>query len=256
MFHPIYNQDGTVAAFRVLCLVIVAFCMMAYAVIFLGKSGVIPEIGEEVHSQSTVSDEEAKAEAARKKAEHEKAAKAEAQAQARRQETLRLEQVRNTALSELESGVHFLESCGAVNPGFEGCTLSFSKTVSGNYTVRSEAADDGFFILLEAQGKQLNDKCRTFFADSGGIYAATNQAGLDDPGCLPQAFMDVADSDEVPSFARATDRLQGFDAPSGMQPLSGQQELQSNLQLNSSVQADSSGYASSVPVLLTEAKVY
>lgn len=246
MFHPIYNQDGSVAVFRVLCLIIVAFCMMAYAVILLEKnSGGPEEEGTQLRSGAPAAaagaeEEKAKEEQARKKA-----------AESRKQkEALRLEQVRNTALAELESGVHFLESCGAVNPGFEGCSLSFSETVTGNYRIRSEAADDGFFIQMEARSGQLKDKCRSFFVDSSGVYRATGSEGGDAPECLPQSFM-AGLSEEVPSFARATDQLQGFEAPSGLQPLSRKLELHTS----SNRHPDDSRYAPASPPADAPARV-
>ena len=37
MFHPIYNNDGRVSVFRLLCLVVIALCMGIYGFLLLNK---------------------------------------------------------------------------------------------------------------------------------------------------------------------------------------------------------------------------
>lgn len=194
LFHPVFNEDGSVSLFRVTCLVVLALSMVACAVL---KQDAGRDSAAVKNDPATV------------------AQNLSSEALEELPPEVRLETVRALAVSELYEGMEFFRACGTINQGFEGCNFTFSDKVLRSFISTVDAADDGFYLRLKAKGEQLNDLCVEFAADSSGNgVRAFDRQGDERQDCLLEpgslAFGDIH---------RITDDLNGNPAPSGKAPV-------------------------------------
>lgn len=212
-FHPLYNEDGSLSKFRAVCLVIIALCMIAYAVLSNKSSAATAgEVSADAPTAAVNADGSETLSANTLK-QAEKGIKAMFSDEDEKQQLLL--QHRTAALTELEDGAQFLSSCGNINAGFEGCRFEFSDKVLKFYDARVEAADDGFSIVLKAKGEQLEDLCVEYGINSQGTVYACDKQGNKQMSCLPESL-------KVQKFSavhRLTDDILPNPAPSGAQPI-------------------------------------
>ncbi len=191
LFHPVFNQDGTVSLFRVSCLLVALLSFIALAILKFQES----EGGALSANEESVTESKASSFSLFKEQEDPKEV---------------ILENRKLALTELEEASEFFRTCGLLNQGFEGCAYTFSDKVLGSFIPKVEAFDDGFSLSLFAKGAQLNDLCPTL--------EVTSQSGLlafDSQGKLTESCLLKKQNVQISSLRRSTDELHGNPAPSG-----------------------------------------
>ncbi len=192
MFHPIYNNDGRVSVFRLLCLVVIALCMGIYGFLLLNK---------ESANSASLSD-----------------------VKDNKSETLAKDNSDNnldSALKEFASSASFLSSCGILNQGFEGCDITFSNKVLATFNTRQDIADDGYVLEISAKKPQ---HCAVFKAVNDEFFA------FDDQGKAADDCLNLLKAQKANLISHDYERLQGQPAPSGFVPLFTQTAENRNLQ--------------------------
>ncbi|MDY6322293.1 MAG: hypothetical protein SPL30_05205 [Succinivibrio sp.] len=176
-FSALRNPDGSVCAFRVVCLLVIALCLLAAGVLqLLHNKKPVPEAPRSVAP--------AAAPQPQKKPEEPQSGK---HALA---EPLKL---RALAFAELDEAAAFFEDCGSINKGFAGCNFAFSDEVSRYYEGIAQAADDGFAVTLKArEGNPDRERCEVLELDSSGARRALDSQGKMTDGCWPEDNPDVA----------------------------------------------------------------
>lgn len=182
MFHPIYNLNGRISIFRLICLLIIAACMLAYGVLLLTGAN-------ERTNLNIDSDELAKSENIQV-----------------RNKTDSLTEV----ISELQNASYYLSSCGILNQGFEGCDINFSKNISEKFFISVDLAEDGYSLELKSKNTQhcalilvMNDEFKAY--DEHGKIAAD---------CLS-----ALSTNKNKLAGHDYETLQGQPAPSGFSPI-------------------------------------
>ncbi|MBO8416053.1 MAG: hypothetical protein IAB19_06720 [Proteobacteria bacterium] len=212
-FHPLYNEDGSLSKFRTACLIIIALCMIGYALLSAQRSQVSAEGSTPAPSAQVNPDgSETLSAAGLQQAPGGIKSMFSDESDQKQQQLL---QHRSAALTEMEDGAQFLSSCGNINAGFEGCRFEFSDKVLKFYDATVEAADDGFSIVLKAKGDQLEDLCVEYGINSQGTVYAYDKQGHEQQACLPESL-------KVQKFSavhRLTDDILPNAAPSGAQPV-------------------------------------
>lgn len=207
-FHPLYNEDGSVSWFRAGCLLLLALCMIAYAVISAGGGdNAEPAPQAEDGSEILSSNQSSQAQGS--------GSRLKALFSAEDQRRSEIQKHRQAALSELENIADLFSSCGNINAGFIGCRFDFSENVLQFYDASINAADDGFSIVLKAKGSQLEDLCVEYGINSEGTVYALDKQGRRDMSCLP----DHLKKRKTAALRRLTDDVQPNPAPSGARPL-------------------------------------
>ncbi len=199
-FRFIYNADGSFSRFRALCLLIVALCMVALAVLRQER----PQAPADTDDTALPAESSAAGTALN-------AVFDDGQDEAQRQLLKR----RALALSELNDGARFLSTCGNINAGFEGCRFEFSPEVLRFYDAQVEAADDGFSIVLKAKGEQSADLCAEIGISSGGQAYALDKDRHEQRSCLTEELR----KPDLSAVQRRTDFIMPATAPSGRQPI-------------------------------------
>lgn len=158
-FDPMRNSDGSLCIFRVICLGVIALCMLAYASLsMLGCSG--------NGSVDTASNGVQKSESL--PAEEHVVSGSE----------------RMLALKTLNEASAYYRECGGFNKGFEGCVFEFPASVLKYYDAASQAADDGFLVSLKAKSDNDDHDCALFETDVTGAVRAYDAQGRISENCL------------------------------------------------------------------------
>ncbi|MGN1281373.1 MAG: hypothetical protein ACI4UM_05660 [Succinivibrio sp.] len=189
MFNPVLNADGSVSYFRIICLVVATACFVSGCVM------------DDSSSQTVAPDENVTA------------VQEESVKETTKEET-DFGKLRSYAISEIISDSLYMQTCGALDRGYENCSVTLSDNLKPYYDLSLDAADDGFAIMLRAKDSN-KDECRVFEADSNGVLKATDSNGLDDQNCT--AMLDM--SSRKFSILRDTDANEGQMAPSGLRPI-------------------------------------
>ncbi len=205
-FHPLYNEDGSVSWFRAGCLLLLAVCMIAYALLSADSD----EAGDSAAGGTEILSDNSSASGT----DGSRGLQSLFGSGESSHRSIILAHRRN-ALDELENGAGFLSSCGDINAGFIGCHFEFSDQVLQFYDASIDAADDGFSIVLRAKGGQLDDLCVEYGINSEGTVYALNKEGHRDMSCLP----DHLKNRKTAALHRLTDDVQPNQAPSGARPL-------------------------------------
>ena len=157
MFHPIYNADGSVSRFRLVCLGVLAVCLIAYALTVLMAPSDPTLVKEESVSDEIDAD------------------------------ALKL---RTKALSDLADGYAFLKACDLINNGFSGCTWTVSDEVGKAYAHEVKFASKAFVLSLALKDTNGGDICARLVLDSQGKFKAEDQGGRDITAkCFPKNFL-------------------------------------------------------------------
>lgn len=198
MFHPIFNYDGKVSIFRVVCLTIFAFCLIIYGVLALTSN----DSNDRSNAQAQVSNQQ------------DDVIEDETFDEEDDDEYQQLVKNRRMMLIELKDTVAFLSSCGNINAGFEGCRVDFSEQFKRYYKASVEAFDDGFSISVEAINVQASDHCFKITVDSSLNVSVLDHKNQDITNkCVPNNYL--KDLIDIP-VARKTDHIESYLAPSGM----------------------------------------
>lgn len=197
LFHPLYNADGSLSVFRLICLTVTACCLLSYP--FVKNSG--------QSSQSAASSQET--------ASSKTSVLGSFIESDEKKELKKLQKIRKDALVELKSGFDFLNSCGNINAGFEGCSFKFSEEVLKFYDAKVTTADDGFSIELKAKKDMQKDECVQFSINSLGEFKALDKMNRATDKCTPKDFV----KKNLSTIYRATDYIEGQAAPSGRVPV-------------------------------------
>lgn len=157
-FDPMHNSDGSLCIFRVICLGVIALCMLAYASLsMLGCSGskTSEVINEKSQSNSPLQEENTVSGSERK-----------------------------LALNTLNEASAYYRECGGLNKGFEGCVFEFPASVLKYYDATAQAADDGFLVSLKAKSDNDDHDCALFETDVTGAVRAYDAQGKISENCL------------------------------------------------------------------------
>lgn len=183
MFHPIYNANGRISIFRLVCLVIIAACMLVYGFLLLVEPN--KSIDQKADRDELVQN-------------------GNNQVQEKDQDPL------TEVIFELQNVASYLSSCGIINQGFEGCEIDFSKNISDKFLTFIDLAEDGYSLELKSKTTQhcslilvMNDEFRAY--DENGKFATD---------CL-----NVLDTNKAKSIAHDYETMQGQPAPSGFAPV-------------------------------------
>lgn len=197
LFHPLYNADKSLSKVRLACLIVVGVCMISYPFV------------SNIHV-SEVKEKESHAVAPTKKSMIAKIMETdEEKLQSKRAK------IRNEVLLELKNRYEFLQSCGTINAGFEGCSIKFTDALLEYYDARVSTAADGFNMTIIAKGDMKNDICIQFSLNSNGDFVALDQNNKPTQKCTPKDFI----KQNLGAVYRATDHIQGRQAPSGLSPI-------------------------------------
>ena len=195
LFHPLYNTDRSLSKVRLICLIVVGVCMVSYPFVSHNQNDDISAAQDNIaHKKSMIakimeSDEDKL---------QDKRAK-----------------IRNEILLELKNRYEFLQSCGTINAGFEGCSVKFTDAFLEHYDARVSTAADGFSMTIIAKGDMKNDICIQFSLNSNGDFVALDRNKKPTDKCTPKDFI----KQNLGSIYRATDNLEGQIAPSGLSPI-------------------------------------
>lgn len=195
LFHPLYNADRSLSKVRLVCLIVVGVCMVSYPFVSNDHKDDASYRQEQVSQKKSMiakimeSDEDKL---------QDKRAK-----------------IRNEVLLELKNRYEFLQSCGTINAGFEGCSVKFTDALLEHYDARVSTAADGFNMTIIAKGDMKNDICVHFSLNSNGDFVALDKQNKPTDKCTPKDFI----KQNLGSVYRATDNLEGRSAPSGLSPI-------------------------------------
>lgn len=157
-FDPMRNSDGSLCIFRVICLGVIALCMLAYASLsMLGCSGskTSDVINEKTQDSSPLQEEDTVSGSERM-----------------------------LALKTLNEASVYYRECGGLNKGFEGCVFEFPASVLKYYDAAAQAADDGFLVSLKAKSDNDDRECALFETDVTGAVRAYDAQGKISENCL------------------------------------------------------------------------
>lgn len=182
MFHPIYNLNGRISIFRLICLVIIAACMLLYGILLLVEPNESANLN--VDSDDLAQEENA--------------------------------QIQNKSdslaevISELQNASAYLSSCGILNQGFEGCDINFSKNISDKFLISVDLAEDGYSLELKSKNAQhcslilvMNDEFRAY----------------DEHGKTAEDCLNTLNTNKVKLAGHDYESMQGQPAPSGFAPI-------------------------------------
>ena len=182
MFHPIYNPNGRISIFRLICLLIIAVCMLLYGVLLLAEPN--GSINSDIDGDGLAKSENIQV----------------------KNKTDSLAEV----IFELQNASSYLSSCGILNQGFEGCDINFSKNISEKFLISIDLADDGYSLELKSKNTQhcalilvMNDEFKVY--DEHGKIAAD---------CLS-----TLSTNKAKLVGHDYETLQGQPAPSGFDPI-------------------------------------
>lgn len=191
MFNPIFNADGSLSYFRVTCLIVALGCLIGGCVMD-GTSDSKSEDGDSSVA-SVTQNEDSVPEA---------------------DDSLSADEIRIIALKEVYQTTKYMQTCGAIDRGYDNCSVSLSEKANPYFTLSQDTATDGFSLRFNATDNN-SDTCRVFETDSNGTVTALNSKGEEDPSCaeaLDKALKQF-------TITRDTDADNEQLAPSGFTPI-------------------------------------
>lgn len=192
MFNPIFNADGSLSYFRVTCLIVALGCLIGGCVMDSSSDGKNKdEVSDDVTAQ--VENKDAVEEA---------------------DDSLSAEEIRTIALKEVYQATRYMQTCGALDKGYDNCTVSLSEQAKPYFTMVLDTATDGFTLRFNAT-ENNSDTCKVFETDSDGSVKALNAKGELDPGCSEAIDKTLKQF----TISRDTDANDGQLAPSGFTPI-------------------------------------
>ena len=154
-FHPIYNNDGSIAYFRLICLIIAVVCFLIYAILALLKPTEA--------SASSVEDV---------------------------QENEQNIKIRRQALFEMADGYAFFKACGSINNSFSECSWSVSDVINDFYSPTVKAGEKDFSLSLAIKKDKWSDLCAAMRLNGKGEFKALDLEGKDVTSkCFPSDFL-------------------------------------------------------------------
>lgn len=172
------NEDGSVSVLRLICLVVLALCMLSYGITLFARDD-----DKALAQSNSISERESEVSAAVKDTDDDPDAGT----------------VRAIAFRELDEADEYYRQCGTVNEGFVGCDWKFSPSVSKYYEGKSVAADDGFAITLSAKpGNPDRGRCALLEVTSGGDHTSLDEHGRVSE-CFPREKPQVASNSTAQS---------------------------------------------------------
>ena len=194
MFNPIFNTDGSLSYFRVTCLIVALGCLIGGLVVVMDSSSDSKnkdDVSEDVTAQVENQDSGVEAD-----------------------DSLSADEIRTIALKEIYQATRYMQTCGALDKGYDNCTVSLSEQAKPYFTMVFDTATDGFTLRFNAT-ENNSDTCKVFETDSDGSVKALNAKGELDPSCT-----EVIDKTlKQFTISRDTDANDGQLAPSGFTPI-------------------------------------
>lgn len=192
MFNPIFNADGSLSYFRVTCLIVALGCLIGGCVMDSSSDGknkdeVSDNVTAQVESQDSVEEADA---------------------------SLSADEIRTIALKEVYQATRYMQTCGALDKGYDNCTVSLSEQAKPYFTMVLDTATDGFTLRFNAT-ENNSDTCKVFETDSDGSVKALNAKGELDPSCSEAIDKTLKQF----TISRDTDANDGQLAPSGFTPI-------------------------------------
>lgn len=192
MFNPIFNADGSLSYFRVTCLIVALGCLIGGCVMDSSSDGknkdeVSDDVTAQVESQGSVEEAD---------------------------DSLSAEEIRTIALKEVYQATRYMQTCGALDKGYDNCTVSLSEQAKPYFTMVLDTATDGFTLRFNAT-ENNSDTCKVFETDSDGSVKALNAKGELDPSCSEAIDKTLKQF----TISRDTDANDGQLAPSGFTPI-------------------------------------
>ena len=192
MFNPIFNADGSLSYFRVTCLIVALGCLIGGCVMDSSSdSKSTDELSKDVSAQ--VESQNSKVEA---------------------DDSLSADEIRTIALKEVYQATRYMQTCGALDKGYDNCTVSLSEQVKPYFTMSLDTATDGFTLRFNAT-ENNSDTCKVFETDSDGSVKALNAKGEVDKSCSEAIDKTLKQF----TISRDTDANDGQLAPSGFTPI-------------------------------------
>ncbi len=196
MFNPIFNKDGSLSFFRLFCLIVAVSCATAYYVTGQGKD--TKSVAKTESAQVSEVVETAKADAVKEDEPEEVSPVA----------------IREKALLELKDESEYMQICGAVDNGYDNCSVDLPEELESFYSMRLHSWGDGYKLVLLAKDEN-KDLCRQFESNSNGEIIGFNENGEADQKCL----LGLDNLERGFTVLRDTDNNEGLSAPSGLSPL-------------------------------------
>lgn len=192
MFNPIFNADGSLSYFRVTCLIVALGCLIGGCVMDSSSDGknkdeVSDNVTAQVESQDSVEEAD---------------------------DSLSADEIRTIALKEVYQATRYMQTCGALDKGYDNCIVSLSEQAKPYFTMVLDTATDGFTLRFNAT-ENNSDTCKVFETDSDGSVKALNAKGELDPSCSEAIDKTLKQF----TISRDTDANDGQLAPSGFTPI-------------------------------------
>ena len=122
MFNPVYNADGRISYFRVLCLSVAFGCFICGCMVDNDKKS----------AQRTQNVASVQEETLLPAVKHD------------------YKQIRTLALEEFTFDVEYLQTCGTLDRGFDNCVVELSDSLKPYYSLNLDASADGYKIAFVA----------------------------------------------------------------------------------------------------------
>ena len=192
MFNPIFNADGSLSYFRVTCLIVALGCLIGGCVMDSSSDSKNKDkVAEDVTAQVENQDSGVEAD-----------------------DSLSADEIRTIALKEVYQATRYMQTCGALDKGYDNCSVSLSEQAKPYFTMVFDTSTDGFTLRFNAT-ENNSDTCKVFETDSDGSVKALNAKGELDPSCT-----EVIDKTlKQFTISRDTDANDGQLAPSGFTPI-------------------------------------
>ena len=192
MFNPIFNADGSLSYFRVTCLIVALGCLIGGCVMDSSSDSKNKDkVAEDVTAQVENQDSGVEAD-----------------------DSLSADEIRTIALKEVYQATRYMQTCGALDKGYDNCSVSLSEQAKPYFNMVFDTATDGFTLRFNAT-ENNSDTCKVFETDSDGSVKALNAKGELDPSCT-----EVIDKTlKQFTISRDTDANDGQLAPSGFTPI-------------------------------------
>ena len=192
MFNPIFNADGSLSYFRVTCLIVALGCLIGGCVMdsssdSKNKDKVAEDVTAQVENQDSGVDAD---------------------------DSLSADEIRTIALKEVYQATRYMQTCGALDKGYDNCTVSLSEQAKPYFTMSLDTATDGFTLRFNAT-ENNSDTCKVFETDSDGSVKALNAKGEVDKSCSEAIDKTLKQF----TISRDTDANDGQLAPSGFTPI-------------------------------------
>lgn len=160
MFNPIFNADGSLSYFRVTCLIVALGCLIGGCVMDSSSDSKNKDkVAEDVTAQVENQDSGVEAD-----------------------DSLSTDEIRTIALKEVYQATRYMQTCGALDKGYDNCSVSLSEQAKPYFTMVFDTATDGFTLRFNAT-ENNSDTCKVFETDSDGSVKALNAKGELDPSC-------------------------------------------------------------------------